>query len=377
MVKEDVVQHFIENEVQIKTLESLLALEEYFQTHKDELVHDFVQSFREICRKIKAMQSRGEKGNIGHITYSMLRTEIMEGRPIYLIDASDSTWFFDLKECQAEYNAGWAFQYLDVLENEIEQISKTYMGAITKPDIERIKLGLADKYNQYVVSLARYAMPQVIALPEYMEIAKEEELEVRVGEYLDISEIIHKEDVTVKDAEEIKGWLEEKLEYEYVYEVFANLDLSHGNYEEIDLRYAHMKQSKLSRSNLRGCILLGTKFTDCHLQGANFSHSFICEADFSYNDLKGAIFYDAEGAQGLPDSASWEMPGFVPVRFEGADLERADFEDANLVGAIFIGANLTATNFKGANLERAVFSREDMLKVDLDDKQRASIIWKP
>ncbi|MEZ2661308.1 pentapeptide repeat-containing protein, partial [Aneurinibacillus aneurinilyticus] len=62
MVKEDVVRHFTENEVQIKTLESLLALEEYFQTHKDELVHDFVQSFREICRKIKAMQSRGEKG---------------------------------------------------------------------------------------------------------------------------------------------------------------------------------------------------------------------------------------------------------------------------------------------------------------------------
>lgn len=377
MAKEDVLQHFIENEVQTKNLESLLALEEYFQNHKDELVHDFVQSFRNICRTIKTMQLRGEKGRIGHITYSMLRTEIMEGRHIYVIDASDITWFFDRKECQAEYNAGWAFQYLDVVESELEQISKTYMGAITKPDIERIKLGLANKYHQYVVSLARYAMPQAIILPEYLEIDKEEELEVRVGEYLDHSETIYKEDVIVKDSEEIKAWLEEKLEYEYAYEVFTDLTLSHGNYEGIDLRYADMKQSDLSRSNLRGCILLGTKFIGCRLQGTDFSYSLISEADFSYSDLKDAVFYNTEGAQGLPDPDSWEMPGFVPVRFEGADLERADFEEANLAGAIFTGANLTATNFKGANLERAVFSRADMLNVNLDDKQRASIIWKP
>lgn len=377
MGKADALQYFIENEVEAKNLEGLLALEAYFQTHKDELLSDFIHSFRRLCRKIKHMQAQGKKKKIGTITYSMLRTELSEGRPIYLLDAYDTSWFLDRIECQDEYHAGWAFQFLDVVENDLETISKTYMGTITIPDIERIKLQLAEKYNQYVVSLARYAMPQAIALPEYAEIEKEEELDILVGEYFDTSEIVYKEDTRVKDAEETKEWLEEKHQYEYAYEVFANLDLSHGNYEEIDLRYANMKQSDLSRSSLRESLLLGTKFTDCKLQGTNFSHTMISEADFSNSDLAGATFYDAEGSVGLLEGEPWRMPGFVPTSFAGANLERADFEEANLQGAIFIGANLTATNFKGANLKNALFSEADMRNVKLDEQQRASIIWKP
>jgi hypothetical protein len=376
MVKEEVVQQFIENDVERKSLESLLALEEYFQMHKDALAQGFIQSFKQLCLKIKEMQAQGEKDKIGYITYSMLRTEILEGRHMYLLEASDSTWFFDRKECQVEYDASWAFQFLDRLESELEKKGKTYMGAITKPDIEKIKLREAGKYNQYVVSLAQYAMSQATALPEYLDIEREEELEVRVGEYLDISEIVYKEDTRIKDSVAMKEWLEEKLEYEYAYEVFSNLDLSQGDYEGIDLRYADLKQSNVSESNLRGCILLGAKFTHCHLQGTDFSHSLISEADFSQSNLKGAVFRDVEGLSGLTDPTYWEMPGLAAVNFEGADLEGADFENANLKGAVFVGANLTATNFKGANLENAVFSMEDIEKIKLDSSQRESIILK-
>ncbi|MED0679992.1 pentapeptide repeat-containing protein [Aneurinibacillus thermoaerophilus] len=376
MEKEEALQHFIKNEAIPRITESLLALEDYFQTHKDTLVHDFIHSFQHLCHIIKERQEQGEKGKIGYITYSMLRTEIMEERSIYGIEATDSRWFFYPKACQAEYDAGWAFFFLDELENELEKARKAYMGEITKLDIEKLKLKEAAKYHQYVISLARYAMPQAVLLPAYLEIEKEEELEIRVGEYRDLSEVVYKEDARIKDAETMKEWLEEKEEYAYAYEVFSHLDLSYGEYEGIDLRYANMKQSNLSHSTLCGCTLIGTAFTLCDLEEADLSYSLIHEADFSQSNLKGAMFREVEGSSGLLDPSSWDMPGFMSVSFIGANLEGADFTRANLKGAVFVGANLTATNFTGANLERAIFSMEDMEKVELDDIQRESVIWK-
>ncbi|WP_096464352.1 pentapeptide repeat-containing protein [Aneurinibacillus soli] len=376
MTKEEVIQNFIENEVEPAILENMLELEEYFQTNKDRLLDGFVRSFQRICMKIKEMQLQSQKDKIGHITYSMLRTEIQEGRYGYLIEASDSSWFFDPIECQDEYDASWAFQFLERLVEYLEEKRRNYMGTITRMDIEKIRNKEAEKYNQYVAILAQYAMPYGIALLEYKDIDKEEEVEVRVGEYMDISEIVYKEDSRMKEATEIKAWLEEKLEYEYAYEVFRNLDLSKGNYEGIDLRYADVEQSNVSNSKLSECVLLGTKFMETNLWETDFSRSFISGANFRNSDLRGAIFHEVEGSSGLFDPSSWEMPGFLSVNFEGANLEGADFKNANLKGAVFVEANLAYTNFTGANLEHAIFSRADLGRVKLDDRQMDSVIWK-
>ncbi|MFJ8460804.1 pentapeptide repeat-containing protein [Lysinibacillus xylanilyticus] len=76
------------------------------------------------------------------------------------------------------------------------------------------------------------------------------------------------------------------------------------------------------------------------------------------------------------DRQKWEMPGYLPVRFTGANLEGADFELANLRGACFIGANVKNAHFEGANLEKAVFSKEAREHLKLDPFQTASVIWK-
>lgn len=310
MRKIDALQHFKESFVKEKSAETMLALEDYYQKHKDTLAAEFIQSFRQACLKIKEMQSRGQKGKIGYITYSMLRTAIMEGQGTHIVDAYDKYWFFDGQECRAAYDAGWAFGFLDRLAQEMEEGRKVYGGILSTPDIENIKLKEAGKYNQYVVELARYAMPGAAALKEFAEIERDEELEVRVGEYMDISEVVYKEDRREKDSGEIKEWLEEKLQYQYAYNVLKNLDLSEGNYEGIDLRYTNLEGSSFTGSNMRGCILAGAKFNRCLLQRVNF---------------------------------------------EGANLEGADFEDADLRGAVLRGARLKAANFRGAKLEDAEY----------------------
>ncbi|BAU27213.1 pentapeptide repeat protein [Aneurinibacillus soli] len=375
MKKEEALQHFRENHVHPTFHATIVALEQYAQTHRDELVQDFLPSFQQLCRTIKQKQAAGEKGEIGYITYSMLRTEILEGRHRYLVEATDNRWFLDDHVCKAEYDASWAFRFLDEFERSLEQARKVYMDVITPADLETIKLQEALNYHQYVIRFIRYAMLQAITLPEYIEIEKAEEIEIRVGEYFDRSEIVYKEDTREKEASEIAEWLEEKEPHVYSYEVFTQLDLSHGKYDGIDLRYANLMQSKLSHSALRTCILVGTNFESCQLEGVDMSYSVLYEASFRQSNLTGAILWDVQGAAGWLDDSIWTMPGFAGVTFAGANLTGTDFRGANLAGAIFTGAILSGTIFEGANLDQAVFSMKDREMIDLTNAQRELIIW--
>ena len=231
-------------------------------------------------------------------------------------------------------------------------------------------------YHQYVVSLAKYALPTSVLCAEYALLEKEDTMEIRVGEHVGLSEAVCQENHSERDQDESREWLEEKAEDDYAYEVFSDLNLSQGHYEELDLRYSDFRKSDLSYSRLNGCLLIGANLKWCNMTESNLSDSFIHEANFSDSVLKQANFQRAEGASGLPDPTTWDMPGFLPVSFEGADLEGANFEDAVLQGASFVGANLKDVNFTRANLEKAVFSKEAEEMLVLDDKQKAGIIWR-
>lgn len=372
----DALQQFKETYVKEKSNEKLLLLEKYFQGHKDDLIPAFVESFRLICLKVKEMQLKKEKGKIGYITYSMLRTAIAERKHTYLLEAFNENWFLDFEECYAQYDASWAFSYLEALRTELEEKRKLYFGTIVTSDIENMIQAEAGKFNEYVISLARYAMPKAVGLKEYQEIDKEEELEVRVGEYRDMSEVVYKEDIREKDPEEIREWLNEKLEDEYSFEAFRNLDLQNGDYKNIGLSYADFSRCNFSKSKMTGCVLIGTKFNGGLMEEVDLSGSLIYGADFSRCNLKKAVFYRVEGADGLQDQSGWERPGFLGVSFEGADLEGADFEGADLKGAVFIGANLKNVNFTGADLKNAIFSEKDAGRLDLDKLQIQTIEWK-
>ena len=374
MDKEEVLKSFKETYVNEKSKQKLLYLEKYYQENKDELVDCFIKSFKEICLKIKEMQSKKKKGKIAYITYSMLRTEILEKDHIYLIEAHNDTWFFDYRECTGKYDASLLFNYLDEFETDLQEIRKTYMNQINAVDIEKIKLQEATKYNEYVIEIARHAMKKASLLKEFEDLEKEDVVEIRVDEYRDLSEIVYKEDITEKDAEEIKRWFEEKLEKKYSYNIFKELNLSDGDYEGIDLRYCDFTKSNFQKSNMKDCILVGTKFENSELEEVDFTDSVIHASDFRNANLAKAIFYNVAGPKGLPDTIDFFSPGFSQVSFEGADLKGATFEGADLKGAIFRGANLENVNFENTNLEGAIFLKKDLDKLNLDEEQIKSII---
>lgn len=292
MKKQEALDHFNETYVKKISSEKLADLEEYYKEHKDDLADKFIKSIKEICFNLKKMQTQNEKGKIAYIMYSFLRTEILEKRYNYLIEALDEDWFLDYKECHSQYDATWAFKYLEEFEDTLQESRKIYAGQINESDIEKIKLKEVKKYNEYIVEIARYALRKE-DIKELKDIKKEEVLEISIGEYRDLIEPIYKEDNRKKDSKEVKEWLEEKLENEYSYEVYNNLDLSHGDYESIDFRYSNFKETNLEKSNMKESILIGVKFSNCNLKEVDFSNSDLSKAEFEHVNLKDANFQNA------------------------------------------------------------------------------------
>jgi hypothetical protein len=61
-------------------------------------------------------------------------------------------------------------------------------------------LKTVDLYNKSIVKLARDIMPEAIKVKEYQEIEKEESVEIRVGEYKSISEVVYNDVRQEKDV---------------------------------------------------------------------------------------------------------------------------------------------------------------------------------
>lgn len=376
MVQTDrILQHFYEVEVPQHRLRYLLALEDFFQTAKEQLTQQFQQDFQRICQELKQQQLQRQKEPLGHISFSLLRTELLAGRTLLLVEATNGEWFFDTKPIVTTYDAGWALRFLQDMMAELTRYSQTFNGMITQVELEAVQLQEVRHFYQYIVALLRYALTDIDRHPDFKALWCEPAIEIRVGELMDTSEVVYAADTSSRDAHEIKQWLEQRLEDEYAYEVFKQLDLSNGQYTQLDARYAFFQKSTLVNSSFAESILTGASFSDSHLSNTDFSFSTIHEVDFTNAQLQGANFHRAQGSAGLPDRQQWHMPGYLPVRFHGAQLDNANFTLADLRGADFQGASLQHAQFAGANLEGAIFSKESQDIVKLEPFQAMRVIW--
>ncbi|OBY77594.1 hypothetical protein BBG47_21050 [Paenibacillus sp. KS1] len=171
----------------------LQQLDDYFQLHQEQVSQEFVESFAKLCRSIRDKQDSGNMGPIGYITYSMLRTELLYDRWMCLVEAANKRWFLDTSRYEEGYDAAWIFSFWGELHTDLEQERRKYMGLINPADVELIALEQAAEFYRYLIRLATHAMPQAVQLTEYRDMDKEDDLEVRVGEYLDVSELVYKE----------------------------------------------------------------------------------------------------------------------------------------------------------------------------------------
>ncbi|TVX92043.1 pentapeptide repeat-containing protein [Paenibacillus agilis] len=380
IVTEDKRQHFKERVMQPKLNDSLLEMERYYEAHKDKLAQDLLDSMCSLCQQVIVMQEAEKKANLGYITFSMLRTELIHGRAFYLVEATDANWFFDPNPCSIKADMGWAFEGWFKLVEQLEWDMLAYQGTVIKPEVEQLMLEAAAHYHQYVIRLARYALSRIDELPQWSYVNRHTQFEIRVGEYLDQSECVLKLDESAHEESDVRSELEQARsadsnEAPLGYQVLRGLNLSEGNFVQQDIRYSDFSGSHFSRSQMPICVAVGARFRNCQMDGVNLCASLLNEADFSGASLRGALFRFADGSSGLKDAVQWTMPGFEPLSFSGADLTGADFEHADLRGAIFVGSKVGAVNFKNANLKGAIFSIEDKEQLNITEQQRSEIVW--
>lgn len=398
MNRRQALEHFKAGPLKEKGIEKMDQVNEYFKTHKEELLPDFIESFRRICIKIAEMQARGEKGEIGYITYSAMASNIAARNYIYVIDAYNTEWFYDEVECRDSYDVSWAFRFLDEFEEELEPQRKLYNDKITKEDMEQLRLEEFGIYNAVINDFIRYAMPYAAEIEEYKQIEKADILEVRAGPYKGASELMYKEDRRIKNSSEIKAWLESK-EGTYDYEILKGLDLSNGDYEGIDIQYGDLSKSNMKECKLKNGSFIGTKFIQTILTGANLEDATLDHADFTKSELKDANMKGVKGSRINFRDANMEKVNLVEALliyadmrnvnlsnavcikaalkgacFDGANLENCNFEGVNLTKSDFRGAKLKGINLKNAVLKETKFLKSDLPLLDLDEEQKAVII---
>ena len=374
MNSEAALAHFIQEAVPRERSEMLAAIGQEWDEAKKEWVQEFVDGFRQWCNVILEQQLAGKKGSLGFITYSMLRTDIAQGRARYLVQASDSSWLFDADPVEGYYDILWAYRYLDLLADKLKLASREYKGAVHSAHLERIRLREAVHIHCVVVSLIRLAMLEASQSPEFQAVKKAEVFEVRIGEYLDHSECVFRLDLRKRDAEEMRSWLQEKNEEDYAYEAFHAMDLSEGDWAGIDLRYSAFRECCLSDSRFLDGVLIGTLWQDCQLDGVNFAYSLISGANFSGCFMPSAVFRGVQGKRGMLPFDGFP-PIFEGVQFAKANLTGADFTRANLPGAVFTGATLKNAVFRGANLKGACFAKADLTGADFQDADVTEVNW--
>lgn len=186
----EALNHFKENYVKKIGQEKLLSLDNYYNNCQDRLATQFADSFRKLCLKALTMQIKGQKGDIMYINYSLLRTNMIERKYTYAAEALNCYSFEDDGDCRIEYDVTWAYQFLHEFLEELEQKRRLYIDKISPAVIDRIMMEELAGYNNYVVKLARLAIPQAVNLVEFKEMYKEDYVEIRVGEYKGTYEVI-------------------------------------------------------------------------------------------------------------------------------------------------------------------------------------------
>jgi len=189
MNRREALEHFRKTYAEDVLNEKLHQAASLYEHRKEELIFSFIQSFQSIC--LQANSAEVAATGIGYITYSMRRTYLMDRNYNYVVEAYDKNWFFDPQPCYGTYDAGWAFSFLGELEDELNQLRKPYMNKIFQPDVERFVLQAGDQFHQYMLKLAKDAIQQAVHLPEFKALKCEDDLEVRIGEYKGISEVVY------------------------------------------------------------------------------------------------------------------------------------------------------------------------------------------
>lgn len=347
--------------------ESLLKTETLFVTKKKSWFEAFASHFQSICADIVKLQNESTLPAISYMEYSLLYTNFINRKYIAEVLVYGDRRYLDKKQrIIGEYDISFLFIYFDELWNELLSTRKRYLGKVTASEIKSIMLKSLPFFYSYLVSIARFAIKDCINKKPFVDINKNDLFRVKVGDYMANAEIIYSES-KYKDATTLAKWFLEKLENEYTFEDFSDLDFSGYTFDSTEFCFSQFRGSNLNSVSLESSVLIGANFCMASMENCCLENCSINEADFSFALLRNASFYNSNGQAGLANRAKWQRVRFLPVNFSYADLTNVDFRWSKLQEADFTGSILSGASFMGANLTGADFTGTTLVNTDFSD----------
>jgi len=339
----------------IKRNEFLLQTEVFFVANKSKWFDDFAEHFRDLCAQVRKLQDELVLSAATYLEYTMLYTNFINRHYVADIFVYGEKGYLDKSQrFIGSYDISFLFVYYDMLWDDLLALKKRYFGKVAAKEITDFMIRTLPAFYSYFIGIVRFGIVKCIDECPVIDIDKNEEFMVNVGNYMAETETVYSEKKH-KDANELTEWFNELFLNKYICGDYSNLDFTGKVFQYTDFRYARFQNSTLNNTNFEGSSLIGANFRNAMMEKCRIDCCSIFEADFSNAKLKGASFVNTRAKAGLTDEKEWKFAGFLPVNFSYADLTNAIFTGANLAGADFTGAILNGADFTDAVLDNAIF----------------------
>ncbi len=374
MLKKEALEIFKNKYVteEIKILEN--EINSYMIKNYNDIEKGIIENLKEMFLKIKEPQDCDNKKYISFITYSILRTEILNNQSLCSVSAYGSEWYLDNKPVEIYYDAGWLFEHIHTFQKKLLSIRKRFVGQVSSLEVLKIKFVIVDIYKTYLTLALRNAFENIEEMDEFKAIRKDDRFSIQVGEYMDFTESVFLLDENSKVDDTTKYRLESEQELKSTHEYFKGLDIAYGNYKEKNMSYTRFIECDLTESEFSNSLLIGTKFYESDMHNVDFENCILWYANFEKSNLRRANFTNINN-QFVIDKSLFDIPIHKPLNFKNTFLSLANFKNANLIYADFTGARLNETNFEGAKLDGAKIPEKYKDKLNLTEEQIAVIDW--
>ncbi|WP_077611773.1 pentapeptide repeat-containing protein [Clostridium sp. Marseille-P2415] len=349
--------------------EILEEAEGIFQDTKDEFRMRFVREFSSMCEKMK---KNGDEMKPGYFMYHLLRTDLVRGIYRCPVIVYDRNWYFHKGIRAGELETGKLFCLYGKLWNNLSQRAKRYVGHVKMPEVDRVMQEMVTVFYRYLKEMILYSVSEATETESYRTMKKEEDFQIRLGEYLEPGDLVYQEQ-PVKDIEEVKKWLAKNEKEAYCFEDFKGLDLSSLMLQNHDFRYTDFRGAALEKTNFSLSLLIGASFRNCHMKEVNLAGSLFHNADFTGADLEGADLSYGLTYQGKGPADTWRNEGYTGSSFRNSNLQGACFKRGVYDGADFRGARLVGSDFTEAALYGSRFTRKQAEEAKLGREQLEQI----
>lgn len=327
----------------------------------------------ELCNACDFMGREEPEFKTGYLMYHLLRTDLLRGEYRYHIVMYDSQWYFHQSVWAGSIDTGDIFRLYGVLMERLQQKAKRYMGKVSPPLVDQVMLKLIKPFHLYIRELMLYSLAEATEAKTYRNLYREEDFQIRVGEYMEPGDLIYRE-LDKKEPDVLRTWLEENKENAYCFQDFKGVDFSRMNLLIHDFRYTDFREASLEGSTLSFSQMTGARLRRCRMRGCLLLGAVLHNADFTGADLEGANLSYSLSFEGKDTFDTRKLEGYTGSSFRDSSLKGAKFCRAVLCGADFTGADLTGTDFREAALFRCRFSTGQAEKAGLTTEQLEQII---